>query len=152
MVFNKYMENQRFKIRITTFQIIIYAFAITILVGSALLSLPVSTKDGSSASFSDALFTSTSAVCVTGLVVKDTWNYWSLFGRTIILLLIQIGGLGIVTVALLIFMLSGKKISLTQRLIMKDAISADRVGGILNLTSFILKLTITFEVLGTDPV
>ena len=143
------MENQRFKIRITTFQIIIYAFAITILVGSALLSLPVSTKDGSSASFSDALFTSTSAVCVTGLVVKDTWNYWSLFGRTIILLLIQIGGLGIVTVALLIFMLSGKKISLTQRLIMKDAISADRVGGILNLTSFILKLTITFEVLGS---
>ena len=149
MVFNKYMEKQRFKIRITTFQIIIYAFAITILVGSALLSLPVSTKDGSSASFSDALFTSTSAVCVTGLVVKDTWNYWSLFGRTIILLLIQIGGLGIVTVALLIFMLSGKKISLTQRLIMKDAISADRVGGILNLTSFILKLTITFEVLGS---
>ena len=149
MVFNKYMENQRFKIKITTFQIIIYAFAITILVGSALLSLPVSTKDGSSASFSDALFTSTSAVCVTGLVVKDTWNYWSLFGRTIILLLIQIGGLGIVTVALLIFMLSGKKISLTQRLIMKDAISADRVGGILNLTSFILKLTITFEVLGS---
>ena len=143
------MENQRFKIRITTFQIIIYAFAITILVGSALLSLPVSTKDGSSASFSDALFTSTSAVCVTGLVVKDTWNYWSLFGRTVILLLIQIGGLGIVTVALLIFMLSGKKISLTQRMIMKDAISADRVGGILKLTSFILKLTVAFEVLGS---
>ena len=143
------MESQHIKIRITTFQIIIYAFALTILVGSALLSLPVSTKDGSGASFSDALFTSASAVCVTGLVVKDTWNYWSLFGRTVILLLIQIGGLGIVTVALLIFMLSGKKVSLTQRLIMKDAISSDRVGGILKLTSFILKLTLFFEALGS---
>ncbi len=143
------MGNHRIKIRITTFQIIIFAFALTIFAGSALLSLPVSTNDGTGASFSDALFTSTSAVCVTGLVVKDTWNYWSLFGRTVILLLIQIGGLGIVTVALLIFMLSGRKISLTQRLTMKDAISADRVGGILKLTSFILKLTLVFETLGS---
>ncbi len=149
MEFNKYVGNQRMKIKITTFQIIIYAFALTIFIGSALLILPISTKDGSGASFYDALFTSTSAVCVTGLVVRDTWNYWSLFGRTVILLLIQIGGLGIVTVALLIFMLSGRKISLTQRLIMKDAISADRVGGILKLTSFILKLTLGFEAMGS---
>ncbi len=142
------MSDQRIKIKITTFQIIIYAFALTILMGSALLSLPISTKDGAGASFFDALFTSTSAVCVTGLVIRDTWNYWSLFGRTVILLLIQIGGLGIVTVALLIFMLSGKKISLTQRLVMKDAISADRVGGITKLTSFILRLTLFFEISG----
>ena len=143
------MGNKRIKIKVTTFQIIIYAFAITILIGSAMLRLPVSTNDGSGASFSDALFTSTSAVCVTGLVVKDTRNYWSLFGRIVILLLIQVGGLGIVTVTLLIFMLSGRKISLTQRLIMKDAISADRVGGILKLTSFILKLTLGFEAIGS---
>lgn len=149
MEFNKYMRNRHFKIKITTFQIIIFAFALTILMGSVLLSLPLSTNNGPGASFFDALFTSTSAVCVTGLVVKDTWKYWSLFGRIVILLLIQIGGLGIVTVALLIFMLSGKKISLTQRLVMKDAISADRVGGILKLTSFILKLTLTFEALGS---
>ncbi|MCR4589585.1 MAG: Trk family potassium uptake protein [Lachnospiraceae bacterium] len=142
------MSDQGIKIKITTFQIIIYAFALTILMGSALLSLPISTKDGAGASFFDALFTSTSAVCVTGLVIRDTWNYWSLFGRTVILLLIQIGGLGIVTVALLIFMLSGKKISLTQRLVMKDAISADRVGGITKLTSFILRLTLFFEISG----
>ncbi len=149
MGFNRYMVNQRFKIRITTFQIIIYAFALAIFTGTALLSLPVSTNDGAGASFFDSLFTSTSAVCVTGLVVKDTWRYWSLFGRTVILLLIQIGGLGIVTVTLLIFMLSGRKISLSQRLIMKDAISADRVGGILKLTSFILKFTLVFEALGS---
>ena len=73
------MSDQRIKIKITTFQIIIYAFALTILMGSALLSLPVSTNDASGASFFDALFTSTSAVCVTGLVIRDTWNYWSLF-------------------------------------------------------------------------
>ena len=140
------MEKRR--IKITTFQIIILAFALTILIGALLLSLPISTNDGSQASFFDAFFTSTSAVCVTGLAVKDTWHYWSLFGRGVLLLLIQIGGLGIVTVTLLIFMLSGKKISLTQRLVMKDAISADRVGGILKLTKFIIKFTIFFELMG----
>ncbi len=148
-MFNEYMRIKNIKIKITTFQIIIYAFAITILVGSVLLSLPISANAGARTPFFDALFTASSAVCVTGLVVKDTLNYWSLFGRVVILLLIQIGGLGIVTVALLIFMLSGKKISLTQRLVMKDAISADRVGGIPKLTAFILKLTIIFETLGS---
>ena len=98
--------------------------------------------------FFDALFTSVSAICVTGLVVKDTWQYWSLFGRCIIITLIQIGGLGIITVTLLIFIVSGKKISLGQRLIMKDAISADKVGGILKLTSFIFKFTFFTELLG----
>ncbi len=107
------MEKNRFRIKLTTFQIIIYAFALTVLTGSVLLYLPVSATAGSQVSYSDALFTSTSAVCVTGLVVRDTWNYWSLFGKIVILLLIQIGGLGIVTVALLIFMLSGRKISLS---------------------------------------
>ena len=143
------MRNQKIKIKLTTFQIIIYAFALAVFAGSMLLCLPISSKSGNAISYFDALFTSASAVCVTGLVVKDTWNYWSLFGKTVILLLIQIGGLGIVTVTLLIFMLSGRKISLSQRLIMKDAISADRVGGILRLTSFILKLTLAFEAAGS---
>ena len=146
---NMSMRTRGIKIKLTTFQIIIYAFALAVFTGSILLWLPVSTNDGVAASYFDALFTSTSAVCVTGLVVKDTWNYWSIFGKTVILLLIQVGGLGIVTVTLLIFMLSGRKISLSQRLIMKDAISADRVGGILRLTSFILKLTLAFEALGS---
>ena len=136
------------RIKITTFQIIILAFALTIFIGSLLLCLPIATNDGSGTNFFDAFFTSTSAVCVTGLAVKDTWYYWSLFGRGVLLVLIQIGGLGIVTVALLIFMLSGKKISLTQRLVMKDAISADRVGGILKLTKFIIRFTIIFELIG----
>ncbi|MCR5116458.1 MAG: Trk family potassium uptake protein, partial [Lachnospiraceae bacterium] len=95
------MDKRKIKIKLTTFQIIIYAFALTIIIGTVLLCLPISTNDRAGAAFFDALFTSTSAVCVTGLVVKDTWYYWSLFGKTVILLLIQIGGLGIVTVTLL---------------------------------------------------
>lgn len=149
MKLNMSMKNPKIKIKLTTFQIIIYAFALAVFIGSLLLCIPISSKNGTSVSYFDALFTSTSAVCVTGLVVKDTWNYWSAFGKTVILLLIQIGGLGIVTVTLLIFMLSGRKISLSQRLIMKDAISADRVGGILRLTSFIIKLTLAFETVGS---
>ena len=86
--------------RLSTFQIIIYSFAAGILLGAMLLCLPFATRDGCGASFFDALFTSVSAICVTGLVVKDTWQYWSLFGRCIIITLIQIGGLGIITVTL----------------------------------------------------
>ena len=96
--------------RLSTFQIIIYSFAAGILLGAMLLCLPFATRDGNGASFFDALFTSVSAICVTGLVVKDTWQYWSLFGRCIIIMLIQIGGLGIITLTLLIFIVSGKKI------------------------------------------
>ena len=81
-------------------------------------------------------FTSTSAVCVTGLVVQDTGSYWSVFGQAVILALIQIGGLGVVTVAVSVFMLSGRKISLMQRSTMQDAISAPKVGGIVRLTKF----------------
>ncbi len=136
------------KWKLSTFQIILYSFAAVIIVGTVLLCLPFSTRDGNGAKVFDALFTATSSVCVTGLVVKDTWQYWSLFGRTVIILLIQIGGLGIITVTLLVFILSGKKVSLGQRLIMKDAISADKVGGILRLTSFIFGFTFLVELLG----
>ena len=84
---------------ITSFQIIILGFLSVIILGSILLMLPVSTKDGRGAAFSDALFTATSATCVTGLVLHDTATYWSMFGQSVILILIQIGGMGIVTVS-----------------------------------------------------
>lgn len=86
-----------------------------ILLGSILLMLPVSSLDKVPTPFHEALFTATSAVCVTGLVVKDSGSYWSVFGQTVILALIQIGGLGVVTVAAAVSLLSGKKISLMQR-------------------------------------
>ncbi|MBQ4266454.1 MAG: Trk family potassium uptake protein [Clostridia bacterium] len=110
--------------------------------------LPASTQDGLGASFFDALFTSTSAVCVTGLVVHDTATYWSGFGQMVILLLIQIGGMGIVTLAIAITSISGKRISLKQRSTMQEAISAPKVGGIVSMTGFILKMTLIFEGVG----
>ena len=136
------------KKKFTSFQIIIFGFASVILVGALLLMLPIATKNRIVTPFNQALFTSTSAVCVTGLVVQDTATYWSLFGQSIILILIQIGGLGVITVAAAFALLSGRKISLMQRSTMQEAIAAPKVGGIVRLTFFVLKGTFLFEMLG----
>ena len=136
------------KRKLSSSQIILFGFAGVILIGTLLLMLPFATNSGQSASFWDALFTSTSAVCVTGLIVQDTATYWSAFGQSVILLLIQIGGMGVITVAVAITMASGKKISLMQRSTMQDAISAPQVGGIVRFTGFILKGIFLFELLG----
>ncbi|MGN0468077.1 MAG: TrkH family potassium uptake protein [Acutalibacteraceae bacterium] len=133
---------------LTSFQIIILGFLSIIIMGSILLMLPFATRDGKGAAFSDALFTATSAVCVTGLVIHDTATYWSIFGQIVILFLIQIGGMGIVTVAVSVAAVSGRKISLMQRSTMQEAISAHHVGGIVRLTKFILKITLMIEIVG----
>ncbi|OKZ75510.1 MAG: Trk family potassium uptake protein [Clostridiales bacterium 52_15] len=138
----------RRKRRLSSFQIIILGFAGVILLGALLLMLPISTTAGCVTPFNETLFTATSAVCVTGLVVQDTGSYWSTFGQAVILALIQIGGLGVVTVAASFALLSGRKISLMQRSTMQDAISAPKVGGIVRLTRFILRGTFLIELLG----
>lgn len=130
------------------FRVIILGFLLVIFMGSFLLMLPVSAQKGISTPFLDALFTSTSAVCVTGLVLHDTATYWSNFGQFIISLLIQIGGLGVVTVAGAFAILSGRKIGLMQRSTMQEAIAAPNVGGIVRLTQFILKTALIVEFLG----
>ena len=116
--------------------------------GEPLSDASLSTQDGHGASFMDSLFTATSAVCVTGLVVHDTATYWSAFGQGVILFLIQVGGMGVVTVAVMIAVISGRKISLMQRSTMSDAISAPQVGGIVRMTEFILKTALGIEILG----
>ena len=136
------------KKHLSSFQLIILGFASVILLGAIILMLPVSSAEGVITPFNQTLFTSTSAVCVTGLAVLDTGSYWSVFGQVVILLLIQIGGLGVVTVAVSVFMLSGRKISLMQRSTMQNAISAHKVGGIVRLTKFILKGTLFIEMAG----
>ena len=138
----------RRKRRLSSFQIIILGFAGVMLLGALLLMLPISTTGGNVTPFNETLFTATSAVCVTGLVVQDTGSYWSTFGQAVILALIQIGGLGVVTVAASFALLSGRKISLMQRSTMQDAISAPKVGGIVRLTRFILRGTFLIELLG----
>ncbi len=180
---------------LTSFQIIILGFSGVILLGALVLMLPVSSAAGTVTPFQDTLFTATSAVCVTGLVVHDTatyWStfgqavilvliqiggmgvitvaasiaiisgkkislmqrstmqatYWSTFGQAVILVLIQIGGMGVITVAASIAIISGKKISLMQRSTMQEAIAAPQVGGIVRLTGFIVRTTLTIELLG----
>ena len=138
----------RLKRHLTSFQIMILGFAGVILLGALVLMLPIATVQRVWTPFHEALFTSTSAVCVTGLVVQDTGSYWSAFGQTVILLLIQIGGLGVITGAVTFLMLSGRNITLKERSAMQDAISAPAVGGIVRLTRFILKGTFLVELLG----
>ena len=138
----------RDKKRITSFQIIILGFSGVILLGTLILMLPFSSREGRVTPFLDALFTATSAVCVTGLVVFDTATYWSAFGQMVILFLIQIGGMGVVTVAAAFSIISGRKISLMQRSTMQEAISAPKVGGIVRLTGFIIRVTLWLELLG----
>ena len=136
------------KIHLTSFRVISFGFLFTILAGSFLLMLPFATQGTENASFIDSLFTATSAVCVTGLVVHDTATYWTSFGHVVIISLIQIGGMGVITVAVALAMISGRKIGLMQRSTMKEAIAAPHVGGIVRLTRFIVKITIAIECLG----
>lgn len=136
------------KKRLSSSKIIVLGFAGLIVLGALILMLPVSSRAGVVTPFNEALFTSTSAVCVTGLVVRDTGSYWSAFGQAVILTLIQIGGWGVITVAVSFTMLSGKKVSLMQRSTMQDAISAPQVGGIVRLTRFILTGTVCAELIG----
>lgn len=141
-------ERLRKRKKLTSFQSIILGFSAVILLGTLLLMLPVSSRARTLTPFLDALFTSTSAVCVTGLVLHDTATYWSGFGQGVILLLIQIGGMGVITVAASFAMISGRRISLMQRSTMQEAISAPKVGGIVRLTGFIIRITLLIEFLG----
>ena len=142
------MSEIRVRKHLSTFQIIILGFLGVILIGTVLLMLPFATREFGGASFMDALFTATSATCVTGLVVEDTATYWSGFGQAVILTLIQIGGMGVVTLAVAITIISGKKIGLMQRSTMQESIAAPQVGGIVRLTRFIVTTTLGIELLG----
>ena len=145
-------ESIKKKKRLTSFQIIIFGFIGVILLGALVLMLPISSANGSFTPFNQTLFTATSAVCVTGLVVQDTATYWSGFGQAVILLMIQVGGLGVITMAIAFVHLSGKlsgrKVSFSQKSTMQSSISAPNVGGILQLTNFVLKGTVIIEGIG----
>ena len=132
-----------------SFRTILLGFFALILCGASLLCLPAASADGQGVPFLNALFTSTSAACVTGLVVYDTATQWSMFGRIVILVLIQIGGLGVVTAFIATMLLTGKRIGLMQRIAMQDAVSAPQLGGIVRFTSFFLKATVVIEAAGT---
>lgn len=129
-------------------QIIILSFLSVIAIGTIVLMLPISTQSGTSPGFIDALFTATSAVCVTGLVVVDTGTFWSVFGKTIILILIQIGGLGLMTLTTTVAILLGKKIGLRNRILMQEAFNQFSISGVIRLTKFVFILTLVIETIG----
>lgn len=129
-------------------QIIALGFAGVILTGAFLLTLPISAKSGGWTSFINALFTATSATCVTGLVAVDTYQYYTDFGQAIIALLIQIGGLGVMTFATLLSMLFRRNISMKERLLQTQSISAYDMRGIVRVTKHILIGTLIFEGIG----
>ncbi len=133
---------------LTAGRIIILGFAGVILLGAILLMFPISSKERCFTPFIDALFTSTSATCVTGLIVHDTATYWSLFGQIVILILVQIGGMGVVTLAVAISSIAGRKIGLMQRSTMQESIAAPHVGGMVRLTRYILKVIFITEAVG----
>ena len=132
----------------TSFQIIIFSFFALIMLGTFLLMLPISSNKHTITPFADALFTATSATCVTGLIVKDTATYWSLFGQGVIITLIQIGGMGVITIGLAVMRASGMKIGLWYRSTMQESVSAPHVGGMVRYTSFIIKTTVIIELIG----
>ncbi|MBR6030265.1 MAG: Trk family potassium uptake protein [Clostridia bacterium] len=136
------------KFRISSFQIIAFGFFTAILIGTLLLMLPVASVQQGGACFADCLFTATSAVCVTGLVVQDTATFWSTFGQAVILVLIQIGGMGVVTAAVSMAFVTKRRIGLMQRSVMQESISAPQVGGIVRLTRFIVLTALAIETLG----
>ena len=133
---------------LNSFQIIVLGFAGVILAGALLLMLPVSSATHCVTPFLSALFTSTTSVCVTGLIVVDTGTYWSVFGQAVILVLIQIGGMGVVTVAAAVTIVSGRKIGLMQRSTMQEAVAAPKMSGIVRLTGFIIRATLLIELSG----
>ena len=136
--------------RLTRTQWIAVGFLIIILCGTGLLMLPVSSRTPGGTAFLPALFTATSATCVTGLVVVDTYQHWSLVGQLIILLMIQVGGLGFVTIGVTILLMMGKKIGLADRGLLKDSVNTLEIGWIVRLAKLIVKGTILVE--GTGAV
>ena len=121
------------RVQLSATQIIAITFAAIILIGAVLLSLPAASRDGISCGFRPALFTATSATCVTGLVLYDTWTQWSNFGQIVIISLIEIGGLGFMSAASVVVFLFRRKVGLKQRMVMAQALSLTDMEGVVRL-------------------
>ena len=140
---------ERNKFQFTTTQLIMLSFLAAIFVGSLLLSLPISAADGRAVPYLDALFTATTAACVTGLVTMPTVSTWSLFGQVVILLLIQIGGLGVITIMSALMILFHKKMGIGDRLLLQDAFNLNSLSGIVRFVKKVMLGTFAVEGIGT---
>lgn len=145
----KSIEKNRIKKReFSTTQMIAFGFLFTIIIGTILLCLPFSSSKGIVTPFIDALFTATSSVCVTGLVTMNTFEYWSIFGQVVIILLIQCGGLGIVTLTTSLMLLIGRKVGLKERLLLEDAFNLNTLSGLIKFLKKVLVGTFLVEGIG----
>ena len=135
----------RRRIQLNAVQTLAVGFAALIMLGGVLLALPLASRDGRALPFLDALFTSASASCVTGLVLYDTYTQFTLFGQAVILLLIQVGGMGFMTVSILVAILLHRRIGLRQRSILMDSVGALQMGGVVRLTRLAIRVTLTCE-------
>lgn len=138
----------RKRLKVAPTQMIVIGFATIILIGALLLNMPGASRDGQSVGFINAIFTATSAVCVTGLVVVDTGTYWTGFGQVVILLLIQMGGLGFMTMSTLFALLLRRRITLRERLLIQESLNQFDLEGLVRLTKNIIIATFTIEFIG----
>lgn len=129
-------------------EILVVGFALLILTGAFLLTLPISSANGKGTGFLNALFTATSSVCVTGLIVVDTGTYWSHFGQMVIILLIQIGGLGFMTMMTIFFIYSGRTITIRERLILQSSVNKEKLQGIVKYAKYMVASTLIIETVG----
>ncbi len=136
------------KHHLTAAQTILLSFAAMALTGAALLALPIASRDGRSIGFLDALFTATSANCVTGLVVVNTMEHWTLFGKIVILVLIQIGGIGLISLLTAGMLLLRRRISLRSRLVIRASFNQDSMGGMVRLLRSVIRITLIIEGIG----
>lgn len=134
--------------KLSTARFIVLMFALIIFIGAILLNLPLASRNGQSIGFLDALFTATTSTCVTGLVVVDTYSHWTLFGQIVILCLVQIGGLGFMTIATLVSLFFGRSITLRERMLMAESMNQDHMMGIVRLSKHVLIGTLLFEFFG----
>lgn len=136
------------KSKLNAVQVLAIGFAILIFVGGIILSLPISAVSGEYTNLLDSFFTSTSAVCVTGLITLDTGTHWSAFGQTVIIVLIEIGGLGFMSLTTFIAILLGKKITLRDRLLMQEAMNTFNIEGLVRMVQYVLGLTFLVQLFG----
>lgn len=136
------------KFELTTTRIIGFGFFVAIIIGTLLLCLPISAADGNATNLIDAMFTATTSICVTGLTTVSVASHWSIFGKIVILLLMQMGGLGVITFTTVVFLIFRRKITLKNRLLIQDAYNLDTLSGLVKLTIWILKGTLLIEGIG----
>lgn len=141
----KRQRGKHLKRHLSQTQFIAYGFFVIIMAGALLLSLPIASRDGQGEPFLNCLFTATSATCVTGLVVADTWSQWSFFGQFVLLAMIQLGGLGFITIGIFLSIILRRRIGLKERGLMEESINTLQIGGMVKLARHIILGTLMFE-------